>query len=88
MWVPGAKAETEKVSAAVEVSGAVAMGVEVSRMVTVPVGVPVVVVATWVRRVGFAPREVGIVRVVTVGAGVIVRVKGALWALVWVRSPG
>ncbi len=65
-------------------------GCVVSRRVRVPVGMPVVVLATWaVRVMGAGGRELrGGMSVVRVGAGLMVRVKAVLWALAWVRSPG
>ena len=75
MWLPGLRVGMRKVAAPVAVSGVVAMGVVAagvvtSRRVRVPVGIPVVVVATWAVMVaGRVAGEAGRVRVVRVGLG-------------------
>ena len=61
----------------------VAIGNVLSRKTTVPVGVPVVVLAVWVEKVTGWPKVRLVadgVKVMTVGAEVIVRLRAALWA--------
>lgn len=67
-----------------------AIGNVLSRKTTVPVGVPVVVLAVWVEKVTGWPKVRLVadgVKVMTVGAEVMVRLRAALWAGAWVRSP-
>ena len=88
-WLPGARVGIRKVAAPVAVRVVMAMGVLASRRLRVPVGIPVVVLVTCAVMVaGRVAGDMGRASEVWVGAGVMVRVKAVLWALVWVRSPG